>query len=162
MRFGSKIGLFAACFVLLLGACKKNKCEDNVPTIEFKEFEQYNKDSLKITIGFKDCDGDVGLSQSDTVAPYVDENYFNLFIDYFEMQHGAWVQVVPEFFDFNYRVPYIDQQSRSKVLEGDIQVTLEFYYSPLSNADSVKYHIVLKDRALQESNVVITPVLTIP
>ncbi len=46
-------------------------------------------------ISYTDGDGDLGLSDTDTYPPYNvgSEYYYNMIIDYFELQHGELIEV---------------------------------------------------------------------
>lgn len=164
--------LFSRIFFLLLVAvvfvlsCRKPQCDENVPAIAYKDFLQYRDgqgkllDSAKIIITFKDCDGDIGLEEGDTLNPF-DANskyYYNFVLKYFEMVDGNWVGCDT---CFRYRLPKLVPEGQSKILEGEIGMSIApFYFNFLSpNSDSIKYAVILYDRELHESNVVETPVI---
>lgn len=138
--------------VITAVSCLKSKEISPIPVISYKDFKVY-KDSADLVLNFTDGDGDIGLSQSDTLAPYD----YNCFISYFEKKDEKWEeQVLP--FPFNFRIPVINTSTKSKVLEGELKISLQpFYNNPYSKADSIKYHIYIQDRALNKSNIVITP-----
>lgn len=137
--------------MLIFSACQEKKCKDPVPYIEFVAFEQKADSAAKLTIYFKDCDGDIGLKQSDTAAPYD----YNLFLEYYEKQNGSWVHVEPRF-PFYYRIPMLAGRTPYDLKEGEIMIDMGLYYNPFSSFDTIKYAIMLKDRALNESNSVET------
>jgi hypothetical protein len=53
-----------------------------------------------------------------------------------------------------YRIPYMERLGQNKILKGTISVT--FLYLFYSTADTIRYDFYIKDRALNESNVVST------
>ena len=54
----------------------------------------------------------------------------------------------------SYRIPYMEREGQNKILKGTIDVTfLYLFYNP---ADTIKYDFYIKDRALNESNIVST------
>jgi hypothetical protein len=124
------------------------------PRIGFKSFELFANDSASLVITFTDGDGDIGLGDADTVAPYD----ANLYLGYFEMQNGTWVSTdlgtepyIP------YRVPDIAPTGQNPTLDGEIAIALmPFSLYRNAGADTIKYDVRLKDRALHESNVVET------
>ena len=149
-------------------SCKPDQCEEVVPVITFKDISVFADTTIgKLTITFKDCDGDIGLSEGDTLPPYhfSGSNYYNLKCKYIELQNGVWVEkkdLEPPFF---YRTPVITPEGKNKTLEGDIEVTLDpsWYLLPIvSPYDTFKYKIQLIDRALNVSNSVETPILVRP
>lgn len=142
---------------IALTACLKKETASPVPLIEFKDF-QANKDTANLFINFTDGDGDIGLTQNDTVAP----NNYNCFITYFEKQKGIWVKKqLP--FDFNYRIPVINTSSKKKTIKGEIKIAIKpYYYDPFSKYDTIKYEIYIVDKALNKSNVITTREIITP
>lgn len=155
--------------LLLLGvivSCRKPKCDEITPAIAYKAFQQYRDaqgnmlDTAKIVITFKDCDGDIGLEDSDTTGPFDpgSKYYYNMVLQYFEMVNGSWVGCDT---CFRYRIPKLTPEGQSKILEGEIGLTISpFYYDFMSpDSDTIKYIVTLYDRELHESNRVETPVI---
>ena len=171
MRYSSKLIVLAGVLLILLVACKPESCDTTVPIIKYESFIQFQDSSGLLKITFEDCDGDMGLKDEDSLPPFA----YNLFLDYFEMRDGQWVELVPCDspsqttppclpFPFYYRIPYIEPEGQHKRLEGEIEVAIEpFYFNIFSvHSDSIKFEIALQDRALQKSNVVSTPMLIVP
>ncbi|MCC6252278.1 MAG: hypothetical protein IT238_07455 [Bacteroidia bacterium] len=133
-------------------SCLKKETASPVPEIEFKDIVTY-KDSANLFIGFIDGDGDIGLTQNDTIPP----NNYNLFITYIEKQKGQWVyRELPA--DFNYRIPVINSSGKKKKIQGVIKVAIQpYYYDPFSSYDTIKYEIYITDKALNKSNIISTP-----
>jgi hypothetical protein len=154
MKHFSNVILLVFIFCL---SCKKQNCETTLPAITYKAFIQY-PDSGKLVIAFTDCDGDVGLRLQDTAAPYD----YNLFLTYQEYKNGKWNTPVlnPPFY---YRIPELTLPGPKKNLEGEIEVTISKpAYFPDGQADTIRFDVVLKDRALNESNKITTPAFVKP
>lgn len=154
---GSKITL-PLLFLALLGlnACKKDDNFSEVPHIEYKDFVAMG-DSAHIILNFTDGDGDLGLGDSDTAGNF----RYNCFIRYFEKQNGTFVERTfsPP---FNFRIPVLND-GKAKALSGEIKVSVApFYYDFLSDFDTIRYEIYVKDKALNESNHITTPEIITP
>ena len=120
-----------------------------------------NSDSVRFVLNYKDGDGDIGLAQSDTFAPFNSKSYFysNLYIEYLELQHGQFVPVYNTFLNidtikFSYRIPVLNDSKRAQPIQGDITVGLRLDYPTIYK--TIKFRIYLFDRALHESNILET------
>ena len=156
MRYKS-LNIFLIFISIAISSCLKKQTASPIPLIEFNDF-QSNKDTANLFINFTDGDGDIGLTQYDTIPP----NNYNCFISYLEKQKGVWVKrVLP--FDFNYRIPIINTGSKSKTIKGVIKIAIKpYYYDPFSKFDTIKYEIYIVDRAFNKSNVISTPEIITP
>lgn len=161
MKQSSKIGLIPL-MALFFTACNPEAQYPIEPVIEFNAFVP-NGDKGKITINFTDGDGDIGLKESDTQPPFDTSSiYFNnYFIAYEEKVNGQWQAGLDQNGDpveFKYRVPYVTPEGQNKALKGKIDVTIQpFYYNPMSvDSDTIRFRIKIYDRALHESNEIIT------
>lgn len=142
-------------------ACLKPEEFPPEPRIEFKSFTVFaGQDSASLVFGFTDGDGDIGLTEADSLPPYD----ANLFLEYYEYQSGAWVNVdLGGSPNIPYRVPVITPTGQNKTLEGEIAIALEpFSLSHNTAADSIKYSVTLQDRALHVSNSVETGLIVVP
>mgnify|MGYP001043550999 CR=1 FL=1 len=164
----AKIGIgigFGVILVFLLSACLKKSEFPLEPIIAFKEFTA-SGDSGHLVITFTDGDGDIGLADGDTNPPYdlADGDYYNLLLDYYELQDGTWVNITDSLpLPYYYRVPVITPSGQNKALEGEIAVDLvPTYYNPFSNYDTIKFSVQLLDRALNRSNIVETDEIIVP
>lgn len=147
----------------LLTGCLKETEYPSTPVIEFTGFTAYRNvaghDSAAVlSISYTDGEGDIGLTQADTVAPYTGTYYYNCFLEYYEKQNGQWVQppVNPPFY---YRIPKLVDQNQP--VKGTLQVSLAAPYFSPSAFDTIKFSIKIADRALHESNVVETPPIVV-
>lgn len=145
-------------FMLMIYACKKKTDLPDTPSIAYKSFTQ-KKDSAYLVFSFLDGDGDIGLAQGDTNAPYNKKgnHFYNLFVTYSEKVNGQYkaIKLTPP---LNYRIPNIMPEGVNKSLDGEIKIKWPApYYNPLLNiGDTVKYDFYIEDRALNKSNVAST------
>jgi len=161
--------------LIILSSCIKVETFPPEPVIKFKEFKVYpNSDSAAVVLSFQDGDGDIGLDIEDTLSPYNSDSYFyyNAYLEYYELMNGVWVKgtadpngnnfPTADTIVFKNRLPNITPIGQNKALKGDVILTLEpFYYNPVSNhSDSIKYKVVIIDRALNISNIIETGVIT--
>ncbi|MBD0405201.1 hypothetical protein [Flammeovirga sp. EKP202] len=154
------------------------------PEIEFAWIENHTPgerfDSLYIGINFKDGDGDLGLDQSDTLGPYApyeelmpgdsilkqNKYHFNYFVTVMKKEEDGEYRMVE--FDslsgqnFNGRFPMLNNSGRERPLEGELRYYFTLFYdgnliqSPVTKGDSIKIKIQIVDRALNESNEIIS------
>ncbi|MDY0343359.1 MAG: hypothetical protein RBR28_07285 [Lentimicrobium sp.] len=160
--------------MLLVYACKKYEEYPPEPTIEFLDFTLL-RDAQGIDqrgvlrFGFTDGDGNIGLTRNDTISPYD----YNLFIRYFERKNGIFEEVflvTPQYINdttivydtasFNGRIPPLMPAGKNKAISGEIQDTV-FVNNPLSNFDTIKFELYIRDRDLNNSNVISTPPIII-
>ena len=156
----------------ILGSCKKESCEGNVPVITFDEVRK-SLSTTVVVLGVLDCDGDIGLNQEDNAGEYE----YNAFIDIRPYRNGKWDD---ETFDFNdttlieikndsgvvigydttintlnyyYRVPVVDNNSRSDIYEAKIELDLG---TTFFGFDTFRFEGRIKDRALNISNTAVS------
>jgi hypothetical protein len=128
------------------------------PKITFKSFLTY-ADSARLTIGFTDGDGDVGLDEADTLPPYNIEGdyYFNLRCDYYEKREGEWVLAPEIVIPFYYRVPKVTPTGQNPALNGEMSVIMTpLYYLPGTGYDTCRFEVTMLDRSLNVSNKIVT------
>ena len=115
-------------------------------------------DSLGLlTIEFTDGDGDIGLSQADTLPPYNvgSEYYYNFFITFFQKSGNSFDEISTP---FNSRIPDINPNRIKKGLIGDITIEIDLnILSLVLSSDTIKMKAYLLDRALNMSNTIETP-----
>ena len=66
---GTKVSGAVLLMAVLMSACLKTEEFPKEPHIDFKSYTR-STDYDKLTISFTDGDGDIGLDQGDTLAPY--------------------------------------------------------------------------------------------
>ncbi|MBP6976975.1 MAG: hypothetical protein PHD61_05600 [Bacteroidales bacterium] len=115
-----------------------------------------------IEISYQDGDGDIGLTELDTLPGWE----YNLFIRYFEKIDGTFEEVFITYYDqdslkldtifMNGRIPLLTPAGKNKAIKGIIQDTL-FINNYSSPYDTIRFEVYIKDRAFHESNHVTTP-----
>lgn len=144
----------------LFGSCKKVPTYSTIPEINLKSVEINPNNEIVVHINFTDGDGDFGLNEIDTVAPYNSNSlYFNnLFLAYEEKINGNWQPGLDQLGNpavYKFRISNLTPQGRNKSLKGIISTTL--YLLPSSGlADTCRFKIKIIDRALQVSNEITT------
>lgn len=169
LRNTAKIAGGLALVAVLLSGCLKTEEFPPEPAIAFKSFEQFT-DSASLTVTFTDGDGDIGLDQGDTLAPFVGQYYYNFYLDYYLMEEGAWTYK----FAISNRILVITPTGQNKALEGEIARAIQTiqipgappqpWYGDLSDAeqgDTVRFDVRLIDRALHTSNTATTGIIVL-
>lgn len=159
--------------ILLFSTCKRFEDYPIEPQIEYYNYLlELNPDSITergvLMISYTDGDGDLGLHAEDTLPPYNygSDYYYNMVIDYYELQNGSW-ELVPlvtknpetgenDTLTFSVRFPYLTPSSGNQAIKGVIQDTM-YINNPLSDFDTIKFSVYIIDRALHISNTVETP-----
>jgi len=161
MKFYSKIIFFiTGGLSLAFFSCSKPETYPVIPFISYQGFTLLlNEDSITergiLQFSFTDGDGDIGLTQADTLPPYD----FNLYVTYFEKQNGIYKKVdLPS--TLNARIPVLTPSGNIKSIKGDIEDTL-YVNNPASTFDTIKFEVYIVDRALHQSNVIETPDIVI-
>jgi len=152
MNASSKIILFIVLLTLFF-ACKKREEFSNIPYLEFTKYEI--KDSIdalgnitklcELHLFFTDGDGDIGLFEEDTIAPFD----YNLFVNYFEMKNNSLQQIIDTLNPpYHIRIPNLTPTGQNKSLKVDMKYDVDITYR---NSDTIKFELKLFDRALNES-----------
>ncbi len=162
-----KIKLLNIVLILLISTafiyCKKPKKYSDIPAITYKNIilkdtiDALDNPVLRATLifDFVDGDGDIGLMESDTIAPFDSIYFYNLYITEYYAVNDSFVEsdpVVP----YHYRIPYVAATGQNKTLKGTIKINIDYNY-PI-NHDTVYYTFYIYDRAFHKSNVEKTPV----
>lgn len=174
----SKIAI-VALLACLLSACKQNENFDERPHLEWRNASfgfigdsADNRQIVELTVYFTDGDGDVGSRDYGLGADTCDlNNYdaflanYDLFIYYFELKDGRYVEIPPadSCLPFHNILPDLTPSGQNKTLEGDIMTPFDFSSFPtLNSVDSIKFELVLKDRSRKASNRVYSPAIAVP
>ena len=141
------------------------------PVLSYKDFILIKNDDGLLTRGilmldFTDGDGDIGLSQGDTLPPYHlgGDFYYNFFIDlYYKSGSGYEKVTFPDTsYTFNSRIPKIELNGKSKAIRGVIEYTFDLQLMlPFLHSDTLQVRTSIADRGLHRSNLVTTPDLII-
>ena len=157
MKAFSKI-VFILVLVSVLFACKKNENFSDIPYLEFTGYTI--KDSVdalgnntklcELQLYFTDGNGDIGLFNEDTIAPFD----YNLFVNYYEMLDSlTLIDVDPP---FHIRIPDLTPTGQNKSLKADLVYNIDVTYR---NSDTIKFELKLRDRALNESDWISSPLI---
>lgn len=175
-RIDCDMKLFVLNCIFLLGiaslliGCKGGEIYPIIPSIEFGNNYQYvdqasSTQMIGTVVKFRDGDGDVGLAEGDTLAPYnsiigpnkknVNLFYYNLYIEYLRKENGVYKNVINDVtgdtLRENMRVMPLTPEGKFKAIRGTIEVQFEPAVY-LNAGDTVKLKYLLIDRALHLSN----------
>lgn len=146
-------------------SCLKKEQYPIEPAIKWESYSVLRDgkgyDSISyLKISYTDGDGDIGLYDSDTVAPYK----YNFFVKMFQMKNGSLKEIIfPDTnLNFNGRIPLLTPTGRNKNIKGEIEMMIELYFArPVLVSDTIAFDLYLMDRALHKSNIVSSPLLTV-
>jgi hypothetical protein len=156
----------------LLFACKPEEARySRVPGLSFSNYSRLltpdGRDSLLfLTFNYTDGDGDLGLNDGDSAGPFQFGNpfFFNFDVRFFELVNGKFISVkdplTGDTLNFNQRLPRITPSGIDKQIEGTIRITVPAQPSGFK-PDSVQYRCRLKDRSLNQSAEISTPVIAL-
>ena len=172
--------LIFGILLFVVAACQKKVEYPIEPKIAYTGFTYLiNADSTfsgqgVLSFSYTDGDGDLGLDVSDSLPPFNNNSpyYYNLIIDYQKFENGVFHSVPllswnieTQSFDtvsFNARFKRLVAGNETKPISGDMDYTL-FVQNPFSPNDTVRFAVKIIDRALHESNVILTdPIYTNP
>ncbi len=166
MRANVLYFLVLIAIAMLLSSCLKVDDFPDEPIINFQSLDQ-SPDSMIINFSFTDGDGNFGLEDGDTIAPFnVDPYKQNLIVNYFELQDGVWqrfgndLPITSPFYipgTFNQRVDWIRPTGQNKTQDGEVSYAILGYFNPESDFDTCRYEICIYDRDLKKSNSEVTP-----
>lgn len=170
-RFMFPVSKLSVLLVLLMVlSCSKEETGSEIPSISYSGYEKFQnglgKDSLLvIRFNFEDGNGDIGYTEADTNSPFrIGEPYFyNLHNDFYGKMNGAKLYYIDGFSNdtirYNQRLQSITPEGKYKGISGSMELRVDFSllllngYSP----DKVQLELWLNDRALNESNRILTP-----
>jgi hypothetical protein len=155
----------AAGSAALLSSCMKKESFSDIPQIAFLDY--YNvfdtghiaKRGI-LTISFQDGDGNIGLNSWQIYPPYDSTSiyFYNYYIDYYEKRNGTFVKIDLDP-PFNTRIPNLTPDDPNKAIKGIIVDTLQL--NPWPVYDTIQFSMYIYDRALNKSNVVVTPEIVV-
>jgi hypothetical protein len=169
-----KVGITA----LLLGlwACESINDFDDTPSLEWRSAQLRqvgdsldNRQVFDLKIYFTDGDGNVGSAEEANNDTCDIKNYsaflsrYDLFIYYYERVNGRFIEIPPvdSCLPFHNILPNLTPEGQNKTLEGEISTPFEYSNFPANNTDSVKFDLVLRDRAGNESNRLSSPAIAL-
>lgn len=176
------LALFALLFCM---ACSSDPNYAPGPVITFnrlaiQEIKQQvggvtiSKTRISITLNFKDGDGDLGLTPSDTNPPFnlfrvvgndtlPNLNYYNIFPTIIYKLNNRYDTLkyplsLKSFQIFGRFPPLYDVLDPSlEPIDGSLNYNIESVFSKIGKGDTIKLMVSIQDRKLNKSNTVITP-----
>lgn len=130
------------------------------------QYQLNGKDSaVVILIDYTDGDGDIGLEDSDTIAPFQFPGpyFYNLYVTPYAVNNGVGKPImIPSSTDsvnYNDRIKTLTPTGKYKAIYGQIRLDIKALPYPGITPDSMYYTIQVIDRKLHKSNLVRTPAL---
>jgi hypothetical protein len=160
MKITSKILFIGLIAGVMATSCTKKTCLNNVPELEYYQFNRSPVDSVHylLIFNFKDCDGDIGMDATSTIKDeFGEEQSFNFFIDLYHVVNNEWVK--HEFGNsagLNYKIPILSNSNVDPSLDGELERKLH-PVTALLGYDSVMFKSRILDNAGHYSNEVETP-----
>lgn len=145
--------VYLILFSLVLLSCNKLETYDDRPIITDSSFELLKNSigqdtSLLVKFTYTDGNGDVGLTDADSIAPY----NANVMIDYYEKIDGEFTKILipgtTDTLNFNSRIKKFGSNNPTKAevkVKVDISILL---------ADTVRFDVYILDKQLNRSNTV--------
>ncbi|UFH53825.1 hypothetical protein [Spirosoma sp. KNUC1025] len=161
---------------LALSSCFNEPNYSNTPEIEFKGISRYTiaagkgvgqskRDSIVITIGFKDGDGDLGNSlppsKADSTLYASNGGWGNYQIKTFRYINKQYVEL-PLSVNTTLIFPDLAKDKPKGAIEGTLDFNQVYQYGTTYRLYPTKFQIRIRDRALQQSNVIETDTVTLP
>jgi hypothetical protein len=155
--------------VVVTASCSKKEetLPDTPPVIEFRSITKTTlgignnkRDSVVITIIFKDGDGNLGESDTTRIKQiYSNQSWGNFKVDAFQLVNGKFLEL-PIASNSKLIFAYLGQ--KNKFIDGPMSFSQRFFYLPNFKITPVKFQIKIRDQNLNESNVIETDTVNIP
>jgi hypothetical protein len=150
--------LILAAIGSLIG-CYKETTFDVKPAIDFKtlrkeiridQFTGSKKDSVILTIKFQDGDGDLGLNEKEKATAETKSDY-NFIIKLFRKKKGVFTEFIPTV-PYSGYFPRLKSDGKIGPIEGTLDYSVDFPHPFTLPKDSLKFQVIIKDRAGNISN----------
>ena len=140
----------------LSAACFKIEKVSEIPSIEFISFEiadttDIQQNRLKAGIlkfRLEDGDGDIGINVQDTTPANFKMSLYRKIDGVMQPVTDSDDPLLPS---SDYRIPYLEPVGQSKVIRGEIAVSIS--YMSYNQADTIMYDFYIIDRAGNHSNI---------
>ncbi len=163
---------------LTLSACFTEPDYSNTPQIEIKEpifkypdlpaqrgVGRGRRDSIVIRVAFKDGDGDLGndipVAKADSARYAERGGWGNYKIRTLRLVNGRFEEIVLPVNQTLY-FPDLTKNKAKGAIEGDLDFNSTFQYGSRFQLYPIKFQIQIRDRALNESNIVETDTVIVP
>ena len=159
---------------LSLSSCFNEPNYSDTPAIEFQGISPYvveagkgvgqsKRDSIVITIGFKDGDGNLGnddLSPGEIMRYKANGNWGNYQIKTFQYKNKKYVEFDSSVLGTLF-FPDLTKGKPKGAIEGTIDFRQTFQYGTRSVVYPTKFQIRIRDRALNVSNTIETDTISV-
>lgn len=167
--------LFVIGLALTLTACFNEPNYSNTPSIDFKGLFKYpiaagkgvgqsKRDSIVLTIGFKDGDGNIGNDNPSeaTITSYTANGGWGSYeIKTFRLKNKQYEEY-PQLVLKSLFIPDLTKNKPKGAIEGTLDFNQLFTYGITNVFYPTKFQIRIRDRDLNVSNVVETDTITLP
>ena len=166
MKIVTKIKLIftLSTIALVQLSCFKSEQFPVEPVIADAEVEVYGDSLAIVSFSFTDGDADIGLAPSDTTGDYAWGSYFYYNIYLTPMVKDdvlGWRQeedINGDPFSWPYRIKPISVSENTEGIKGTMDIEVNQWRGPeMDESDTLKFEIILIDRALNISNIIETP-----
>ncbi len=168
--------LFLVGLLFAVSACISEPDYSKTPAISFKGVVKYpieagkgvgqsKRDSVVITIGFQDGDGDMGETTTDTARIkqiFSNETWGNYELRTFELANGKFTELLLGGVNGKLFYPRLTKDGQKGAIEGTLDFSQKFFYQTGYRLAPVKFQIRVRDRALNVSNVIETDTIRVP
>ena len=127
--------------------------------IRVDQFTGANKDSVIITLDFRDGDGDLGLNETEKAAAELRGDY-NYVVRVFRKRRGVFQEFSPGI-PYSGYFPQLRTDGRLGPIEAVLSYSIDFPHPFTPRRDSLKFEIYIKDLAGNVSNTVETDVIVL-
>lgn len=168
--------IFVVGIALTLSSCFNEPNYSDTPAIEYKGIFKYTieagkgvgkgkRDSVVITIGFKDGDGNIGnsipLPRADSLQYATNGNWGSYRIRTFRLNNKVYEE--PDLaVNKNLFIPDLTKGKPKGAIEGSLDFNQIFQYGNSFRFYPTKFQIEIRDRTLNVSNIVETDTISIP
>lgn len=170
--------LLVVVVALTLSSCFTEPDYPDTPSIEFRGIFKYTlpagqgigkskRDSVVITIGFKDGDGNLGTTvnsptyKADSARYAQNGDWGNYQIRTFRFTNNRYVEYTDQV-NANLLFPDLTAGKPKGAIEGSLDFNQLFPYGTVIQMYPTKFQIKIRDRSLNESNVVETDTISLP
>ncbi|MCK8491343.1 hypothetical protein M0L20_05730 [Spirosoma sp. RP8] len=168
--------LLVLTIVLTLSSCFNEPDYPDAPSIDFKGVFRYpvaagqgvgqpRRDSVVITIGFKDGDGNMGndipLAKADSLNYAQNGGWGNYEIRTFRLVNRQYVEARTPVNNFLF-FPDLTKGKPKGAIEGTLDFSQLFPYGNVNRMYPTKFQIRIRDRSLNASNVIETDTISLP
>ncbi|WP_461135790.1 hypothetical protein [Spirosoma lituiforme] len=168
--------LFVVGIALTLSSCFNEPNYSNTPAIDYKGIFKYTieagkgvgkgkRDSVVITIGFKDGDGNIGnsipLPRADSLQYATNGGWGSYRIRTFRLVNRVYEE--PDLaVNKNLFIPDLTKGKPKGAIEGSLDFNQIFQYGNSFRLYPTKFQIEIRDRTLNVSNIVETDTISLP